>query len=420
MKKTKTRIKTKVKTKVKTKSSARTTKQNNPKNSNSFIIIECWNDKFNYLKTDKLRIYLKNLKMIENNSIRNSDLATLKKLHKPITNNCKNQLLLHKLNPLSSIKYVNFIWQTAVENVLDKRAYKLNCYLTNIIAVEKLKCVTNKGLLFKNISKLEPNIAKKHLADTFVINNYSKYDFANSKYYILRPVESFAGKDILYVSSRMELNNAIKFYNTNKNNKGMVYGSNVIASEYIINPLLFRGYKFHLRMYLIISYIDKIFNSFFMEEGDILTADKPYNITKPFLKAVHDTHQTSSNDDYFFPQDLKPFLVEHNIKLDDLISQMRDIMKCVSRIIKEDSNAYLYENQENGFYISGIDFMIDDTGKVILIEVNEKPGFGYNKPINDIKWSSKFFTFINEVILEPTFKYKDQLIARKHNTYLDI
>ena len=138
------------------------------------------------------------------------------------------------------------------------------------------------------------------------------------------------------------------------------------------------------------------------------------------MKAVHDTHQTSSNDDYFFPQDLKPFLVEHNIKLDDLISQMRDIMKCVSRIIKEDSNAYLYENQENGFYISGIDFMIDDTGKVILIEVNEKPGFGYNKPINDIKWSSTFFTFINEVILEPTFKYKDQLIARKHNTYLDI
>ena len=410
MKKTKTRIKTK----VKTKSSARTTKQNNPKNSNSFVIIECWNDKFNYLKTDKLRIYLKNLKMIEDNSIRNNDLATLKKLHKSITNNCKNQLLLHKLNPLSSIKYINFIWQTAVENVLYKRMYKLNCYLTNIIAVEKLKCVTNKGLLFKNISKLEPNIAKKHLADTFVINNYSKYDFANDKYYILRPVESFAGKDILYVSSRMELNNAIKFYNTNKNNKGIVYGSNVIASHYIINPLLFRGYKFHLRMYLIISYIDKIFNSFFLEEGDILTADKPYNTDKPFLKAVHDTHQTSSNDDYFFPKDLP------NVNSDSFIKQMREIMKCVSRIIKEDSNNYLYENQENGFYVSGIDFMIDDTGKVILIEVNEKPGFGYNKPINDIKWSAKFFKWINDVILEPTFKYKDPYIARKHHTYLDI
>ena len=371
--------------------------QNHNKNFSTYIISECYNDNLNKLKTDKLRYYLKHLNLFEDSSIKNNDLKTLKKMHKQLTNNFKNQVLLYKSNPINYndliSKHPQFIWFSSIEKTLDKRMYKLNCFLTNIIAVEKLHCVTNKSLLYENISKSFPQIKYQHLADTFPINDLSKYNFNNNRHYILRPIDSFSGKDIFYVSSRPELIKALNFYKTTKNHKGVLYGSKAIASEYIINPLLFKGYKFHLRMYLIISYIYKIYNSFFMEEGDILTADKSYTTEKPFLKSVHDTHQTSSNNDYFFPKDLKTD--KPDIDCNDLISQMRNIMICVSKIIKKDPNDFLYENQANGFYITGVDFMVDHTGNVILIEVNEKPGFGYNKPINDINWSAKFFSFIN-------------------------
>jgi len=350
--------------------------------------------------------------------------------------NCYNLLKLTRQTKLP--KYVEnitfeFIWLNPIEKIVDKRFNNIKSNLRNILNDDKLKCIDNKSTLYKNMMIECKTIANKHLALTFPINDYSKYEFDGHRYYILRPVDSFAGKDIFYISSRKELDNAITFYNKNTNYRSDTYGNNVIASNYIINPLLFKGYKFHLRMYYLISYIDNVFNSFFLEEGDILTADKPYNTDKPFTKEVHDTHQTSSNDDYFFPKDLNTNTISDNpmnpmnpmnpIDNNDLLKQMREIMKCASRIIKNNtSTKWLYSEQNNGFIIAGADFMVDaTTGNVILLEINSKPGFGYNKRLNDITFSKQFYEWINKTILEPTYKYKDQInYSRKHKTYLEI
>ena len=65
--------------------------------------------------------------------------------------------------------------------------------------------------------------------------------------------------------------------------------------------------------------------------------------------------------------------------------------------------------------------MIDaDTMKPILIECNIRPGNAFKHIDNSAKFSQNYFKWINEVILEPTFKYKNQYIARKHSTYLDL
>ena len=66
--------------------------------------------------------------------------------------------------------------------------------------------------------------------------------------------------------------------NKHKNYKGVIYGNNVVASPYITNLLLFRGRKFHLRMYYMISCINGIINTFFLDNGDIMTAKNNFNM----------------------------------------------------------------------------------------------------------------------------------------------
>lgn len=402
----------------------------NDSNKKYFIISECYNENYNDLKTLSLRKYLQKYKLVEYLDIRNHDIELLKKhdIDLQKDKNCKNLLKLTRQTELLESLYIKngkpiqfeFIWQNHIVKGVDKRLKNINANIKNIINSDKTQCIDNKSYLYKNMMKECKTIAEKHLALTFPINYYSKYDFDGIKHYILRPVNSFAGKDILYVSSRQELDDAIKYYHKTRNYKGIKYHNDVIASNYIINPLLFNGYKFHLRMYYLISYIDNIFNSFLLEEGDILTASQPYNTNKPFTKEIHDTHQKNSNDDYFFPKDLEN---EKNKKIDieNYVKQMRNIMKCASRILKNNNMKWLYPEQNNGFYIMGVDFMIDaTTNNIILIEINTKPGFGYNNSENNVIFSEHFYKWVNETILEPTYKYKNQYFGRKHKTYLNI
>jgi hypothetical protein len=292
--------------------------------------------------------------------------------------------------------------------------------MINIINNSKLHFISDKNTLYDNMHRYCPKICSKHMAKTFKINEFDKYIGLNTiSYYILRPNDSFSGEGILYISSKDELTDAIEYYKKTKNYKGIIYGNNVIASEYIINPLLFKGYKFHLRMYYLISYINSEFNSFLYDDyGKILTAGNPYNIKKPFTKDVHDTHAKYSFEDNSFPKDFNENTISDNfVSPNHIIKQMRDILKGVSIILKQSKGQWLYENQQHGFHILGIDFMIDINGNVFLIECNTAPGFGYSNSDNSHIFSQNIFKWINETILEPYYKKTN---ARKHNTYLHL
>ena len=299
--------------------------------------------------------------------------------------------------------------------------------MINVINISKIKSISDKNALYNNMRQYCPEICSKHMANTFKINEFDKYkglDTSNTtsdttSYYILRPIDSFSGKDILYISNKTELTDAIEYYKKTKNYKNIIYGNDVIASEYIINPLLFKGYKFHLRTYYLISYINGEFNSFFYNNyGKILIAGNPYNIIKPFTKDVHDTHVKYTFEDNSFPKDFNENTIGKNyVSPKHIIKQMQDILKSVSLILKKTKGEWLYENQQHGFKILGIDFMIDTNGNVFLIECNISPGFNYSNSANSHNFSQNIFKWINNIIFEPYYKKTD---ARKHNTYLHL
>jgi hypothetical protein len=266
---------------------------------------------------------------------------------------------------------------------------------------------------------LFPEIMKKHMKPTFYISDYS-YNFP--KVYILRPFLGSSGSEIHYISSEAELINAIKFYNSHNNffkRDKYYHNYKVIATEYIMNPLLYKTKKFHLRMYYIISVINGVLSSFFFDIGKMLTAAKPFNTRKPFSKDVHDTHLKSTNSDLIFPVDFKSSdLNVKSVTSSDILAQMRLILSAVTTItIKETSNInkLLYDNQENGYNLFGVDFMIDDTGTVFLIEINITPGMEFISNSEASIFSKKIFNWISECVLEPCFKGTD---ASKHPTYL--
>jgi hypothetical protein len=146
-----------------------------------------------------------------------------------------------------------------------------------------------------------------------------------------------------------------KFY---KVNRGFLYNTRVLASEYIMNTLLYKNKKFHLRMYYMISIINGTINSFVLDYGKILTAAKVFNTKMPFTKDVHDTHIKSTKADIFFPDEFTDSnLSVKGIDMMDILSQIRLILSNVSILIVNQNTKILYDNHKNGYNLFGVDLI---------------------------------------------------------------
>ena len=304
---------------------------------------------------------------------------------------------------------------------IDKRFYNTKCLLSNILNYENFNTL-KKHEIYLFMKDYLPEIAAKHMKSTFYISYNYRFNFP--KIYILRPFLGSSGAEIFYISSEEELKKAINYYNTHndffKRDKAY-HNYKVVASEYIMNPLLYKTKKFHLRMYYIMSIINGKFNSFFLDIGKILTAAKSFNTRLPFKKDVHDTHLKSTDGDIMFPSAFNDSNLNiKGLKSNEILEQMRTILAVFPTIIVEynkDINKMLYDNQENGYNLYGVDFMIDDTGTVFLIEINKTPGITFHNLKNTSIFCNILFDWIAECVLEPCFKGSD---ASKHPTYLKL
>jgi hypothetical protein len=169
-----------------------------------------------------------------------------------------------------------------------------------------------------------------------------------------------------------------------------------------------------------VSYIYGVCNSFMLDDFiRILMAEKAYNLEEPFLHEVHDSHVKGAGDDYNLKADYEKMGITLK-DYDNILREIRVIMGGVTNTLIKDKKEWLYDNQENGFYLFGIDVMVTDDLKVKLIECNKGPGYTFYRKDTHEYFTTLFFKWINEVILEPTFKYKDPYISRKHHTYLQL
>jgi hypothetical protein len=306
---------------------------------------------------------------------------------------------------------------------IDKQLYSYNKFLINILNIN-YNLILRKNVLYNNVYKYSPEIAKKYLIETFNINEIEKYHF--SEYYILRPTIASQGTDIIYVHNKEELNDAIEFYNTTKNYKNKeIYGNNVVASKFITDLLLFQGKKFHLRIYYIVSCINGVINSFALDDGEIITAKEQYDLEIPYTKDKHDSHFNSNEKDFYISTDFntKNLGIEMNDKIyTKIYNEIKIICSSIFKIIINNySNInILHPNQKNGFHLFGLDIFIKSDLTPVLIECNMSPSINADNQTHPDIFLKMICDWINEIILEPLFKYNDPMIARKHSTYIDI
>jgi len=321
-------------------------------------------------------------------------------------------------NPENIKPFLLLHWKNSyMDKIDDRRLFTINCVLSNILNYDKLVNILFFHKLYDNMMEKYPIIAKKHMKPTFLITEKHKFKFpkmyilmvANNKIYV-----SFYKKIIFtrFVSNKQELEESIKLYKENDFEL-----TDILATEYILNPVLYKKKKTHILMHYLISYINGEVNSFmYHDEGRIFTAEEEYNTEKPFHTDVHNSYPGGTRREVFFPSEVnnENNTIKPKLDINSVISQMQTCLCAVTSLLKP-SKEFLYDNQKHGYMSGSAEFIIDDTGNVFLVGINQVLHLMFYTPSSSHTIIDKLYRWFHECVYEPCFAGTD---AKKHKTYL--
>jgi len=165
---------------------------------------------------------------------------------------------------------------------------------------------------------------------------------------ILKPTTGFAGEGISVVETPEQVEEWVESHK---------YDSWVIQ-DYIRTPALKNGYKFHLRVHVLV-----VGQAVYMcRDIRYYLAEQPYQEGDWTNVAIHNTHY-NPNFDFLFPRDLPDGWDASST------TGIQRIIRTVFREIKLKPDW----NGKKGYYIFGIDVMFNRK-KPILLEVNDRIG----------------------------------------------
>lgn len=301
--------------------------------------------------------------------------------------------------------YVDFLWidyvhkRPLVDNITC--AFKNNLSDTKDILIVKDK-------LHSALQKEYPELSKQHLPRTRDIQDIEKiYD---GEILIIRPSGRgfFAGIGITVVTNNDELK-----MEKEKNKDEMIYAGRKmrhvirIASTYIKDPLLWNGLKTHVRMYMLINMFPKYQCKMF-HTGRIMTAKLPYISSDFHNKLIHDTHMGSTPKNLFFPKDYSSLLNEQ--ELSHISKQCAEVVEVLGKLYEP--YAKPYPESKTAFEIFAIDFIVNSSLNVFLLEVNDKVGYGIAGGVLDDafkKFSYDYFDWTFHNAIEPLIEHIDKL-----------
>jgi mRNA (guanine-N7-)-methyltransferase len=214
--------------------------------------------------------------------------------------------------------------------------------------------LNNKIELHKFMTKYDI----KGIADTIVVEKGVEPKFpAEGGVWIWRPEGGWSGAGVHVIDSAATLKTVWEGFKSKK--------KRALISKYIMNPLLIDGFKFHVRIYMIVVSTPEGKRAAIYKRGIIALSKKPYEARDFGNVDIHDTHINDKSRHYpdDFPGDIQSFKTQMITILNSYFTKAQDDIKW-------------YPESNAGYELYGCDFMIDKEGKVYLIEINSKPGFG--------------------------------------------
>lgn len=206
-----------------------------------------------------------------------------------------------------------------------------------------------------------------------------------SQMWIVKPAASSQGRGIFITNNIEEINQKLP----------------QVVCQYIDKPLLFKGYKFDLRVYVAITSICPL-RIYMYREGLARLATVQYNAIPEDKNSSKFTHLTNysinkhnanfkSNDNggefasKLSFQDTKDYLKECGVDTDLLWRKIEDVViktiLSVEPLIHNGMEMYV-PNMNNCFECLGFDILIDENIEPWLLEVNLSPSMGCDSPFD--------------------------------------
>lgn len=315
-----------------------------------------------------------------NNGLKNFTIHSLLKGASLVNNKQRRAKASDPVISYPPAPYVDYIRQVLLHDFTwDRSVYDVKCFLKNNVDIELIKGITDKSKLYDTMKKLKVDLS-------FIPVTKDVTEVKEGEIWIVRPVgpSACSGKGISVVTTTEEL----------EKGKNLITDQNwiPIVTEYINNPLLFKGRKFHLRCYILISSWGVVS---LHKEAKIFTGAQDYQQGDYCNKMIHDTHADTTAHNYIYPEDFDGDTEKIKEGLDLILLR-------ISQAVKNKVKPYKGES-EYGYTILGLDVMFTDDYTVKLIEVNSQPGMWsviYPPNIEYEDFENKLLTWEYEIAIE--------------------
>ena len=195
-------------------------------------------------------------------------------------------------------------------------------------------------------------------------------------------------------NSKNTLKNTINLNNENKKGKEedkdeKIYNcTKIVIQKYIENPLLYKGRKCDMRIWVLLTHQMKVF---LFKEGHLKTCSVEYDLNSKnafthitnysFQKYNSNFQKFEKGNEvpfYEFQKFLDSEYPEKKYKIKkDLMKQVKEIISLTMRSGKDRINK---NGRSHQFEIFGYDFMLDCDFNLFLIEINTNPGLEISSP----------------------------------------
>ncbi|VVC24133.1 Hypothetical protein CINCED_3A024498 [Cinara cedri] len=290
--------------------------------------------------------------------------------------------------------------------------------------------LTRKDKLYKNIEIMSHRNGIKNFAfipETYIMpkdyNRFISNQYRHRGLWIIKPFDLSRGRGITIID--------YSFKDTQTSLK-----ENVVVAKYIDNPLLVNGYKWDLRLYVLVTSFNPLV-VYLYKEGLVRFATVKYVCDKSRInnRRMHLCNYSvnKGSPSYIRNSDPQRENVGHKWSLGALLDHLRDeyginteslmqgiediiiktIMSATSQMLPA-INCFVPNNQ-NCFELYGFDILVDDKLKPWLIEVNLSPSLGIDSTLDSRIKSTMLcdlFTLIGIPIVDPTVFNCNQNVRR--------
>lgn len=265
-------------------------------------------------------------------------------------------------------------------NVNEFKFWGYESGLKNLVGDSK-KMITNKLNLYNNLKDIPGTDRFLPKTITFDILGKSlgyldrfRNLFKPNRPYICKIVDMGAGQGIICTDKFHEFREFMRKYINIINKNPKANYRQWVLQEYITNPWLLKGKKFHIRQ--LFFYQPGSRPSYYMYHSRIALAEAPYVKGNWLNKEIHDTHFHKYHGEDW------PFVMNFSqAQWSQLKDQFEFIYACLVSVLKGEC----YSESKNCFELFGVDLMITDKMEVKLIEVNDKIGMSgtpeYNRKV---------------------------------------